>query len=109
MRKSSQSKKSKFRSSAIWKKFRKDIADDYNKIDPITQKKLRTGYNVHHMDLNPDHYENLEEDNFVPLNRETHKVLHWLYTYYKSDKYIIGRLTNYLDKMERLNDESKKK
>lgn len=99
-----QNKKSKFRSSGVWKVFRKRIALKQNSLDPITNKKLLKGYNCHHMDLNENNYTDLtNEDNFVCLNKNTHKIVHELYRYYKTDEEVLDRLKTTLDKMKKLN------
>lgn len=98
-----ESKKKKFRQTKLWKSFRNVITHKFGHKDPITDKPLRKGYSVHHMDLNPDNYDKLLEDNFVPLNALSHKFIHWLYPYYIKDKNIIMRIVEILEKMERLN------
>lgn len=72
--------------------------------DYITGNKLRKGFELHHMDLNPEHYENLDnKENFLCLNKLTHKMLHWLYNYYKNDKKVINRLVEVLERMCEIN------
>ena len=97
-----QNLKSKFRSSAVWKKWRKVIYDKDKGKDFITQKKLYKGSTTHHMDLREEHYKNLENpERFLSLNTMTHKFIHWLYTYWVKDKDIINRITKVLEDMER--------
>ena len=48
-------------------------------------------------------YENLREDWFLPCNNLTHKVIHWLWTYYKNDEEIIDRLKAEMEKMKAIN------
>jgi len=70
--------KEKVRRSREWKEFRKKLIAA-QKIDPITKKKLTTGCNVHHLDLNVNHYSDLKEENFVVLNRQSHEIIHALF------------------------------
>ena len=98
-----QTKKARFRQSKKWKDFRHEMNVLQNGKDPITNKKLYKMANVHHMDLNPDNYENLEQDHFVMVNSQTHDALHWAYKYYKDDPDFLERFKFYLDKMVELN------
>lgn len=96
-------RKRAFRQTKVWKTFRHSIISR-DKTDYITGKKLLKGAEVHHEDLNPEHYKNLDEDNFIALNKQSHKFLHWIYNYYRTDKNIIIRLTRVLEKMCDMNE-----
>ena len=99
-----QKQKKKFRNSSKWLKFRKHIANKFDNKDAISGYPLRKGWNLHHLLLENTKYEDISiEDNFVPLNKLSHKFIHWLYRYYEKDRTIIDRLTNILDKMIDLN------
>lgn len=71
--------------------------------DALTQKRLLKGWQCHHLDMSPENYDNFEEDRFVCLNKLSHSTIHFLYNYYKSDRGIIARLINILDRMIELN------
>ena len=75
---SSKEIKSKLRRSKEWKEFRKKLIST-QKIDPITKKKLTSGCNCHHLDLNSNHYSDLKEENFVVLNRQSHELIHVIF------------------------------
>lgn len=92
--------KQKFRSSAKWKKFRAYMKKKY-KVDAITGKPLRAGWQLHHLDMSDDHYEDLEEENFICLNRNTHKIIHEIFRY-DTDQYLYN-MNKYLCKMKELN------
>lgn len=92
--------KNKVRHSKEWSEHRLYIAALFDNIDPITNKKLLRGWNLHHLDLNPEHYAVLDDEHFIPLNKLTHKVLHFLYAYYRKDKSILDRFKTYLEKMK---------
>ena len=92
-----QKAKRSYRNSKEWKSFRHKMNVKQKGIDPITGGKLAKGANLHHRHVTADEeeYQNItNEEDFVMLNLMTHKVLHWVYTYYK--KY--GR--EFLDRIE---------
>lgn len=99
-----QKEKTKFRSTAKWKKFRLEMKKRQQGLCFITHKKLLKGANLHHLDLNPEHYEDIsKKDNFIFLNKSMHDVVHTLYRYYIKDKEVIYRLKYILDKMVEIN------
>ena len=95
-------RKRAFRNTKAWKSFRHEIISK-QKVDFITRKKLLSGCQVHHCDTRNENYKNLNEENFVALNSQTHKMVHWIWTYYQKDKGVIDRLKEVLDKMIELN------
>lgn len=98
-----QKTKTKFRRSSKWNKFRSYLKKK-QKVDYITNMPLLPSANCHHMDMREEHYTDLSnEDNFVMLNRRTHEMVHFLFTYYKKDHSVLLRLREILDKMEELN------
>ena len=97
--------KSEFRKSDEWREFRVKVAESFDNKDFITGKKLTKGFNVHHLHMDQDiegycDLSNVEE--FMPLNRYTHKLLHYIFTYYKKDPSVLERLKEVLDKMQML-------
>ena len=95
--------KAKFRQSKEWRVFRKKIFDKQGGKDIITGKKLYKGYNVHHLDMAAENYDQLIEENFIAVNKQTHEAIHTLFRYYKNDKDILNRIKQVLDKMVELN------
>ena len=95
--------KAKFRQSKAWKEFRKRIFDKQDGKDIITGKKLYRGYNVHHLDMSAENYDQLMEENFIAVNKTTHETIHALFRYYKNDKGILNRIKQVLDKMVEMN------
>lgn len=99
-----QKKKRSFRNSKAWKSFKHVISVKQGGLDFITKAKLRKYSALHHIDLNPANYTDLSnENNFIFLNNECHKLVHYLYTYYKKDRELIDRLKNVLDLMVEVN------
>ncbi len=95
----SQKKKRNFRQSKIWKIFRHEKNVEQNGIDPITNKKLTKGANLHHRNLAAEDYTDLtNKKDFVMLNHATHEFLHWLYRYWKTDPDILMRIENELQR-----------
>ena len=41
----------------------------------------------------------------MPLNKDTHEFLHWLYRVWRKDKKVIERLEYVLNKMEEYNND----
>ena len=74
----------------------------------ITHKKLYKWANLHHIDLDEKHYEDISnENNFVFLNKSMHDVVHALWRYYKTDKLVLKRLEEVLEMMLLTNKENK--
>lgn len=96
--------KSKFRNSEKWKNFRLEKLVEQNGKDYITQKALRKGWNLHHADLHPEHYQILEPDRFFALNTQTHDFIHWLYRYYEKDEKVLYRLKDIMERMKELTE-----
>ena len=95
--------KAKFRQSKEWKEFRKRMFEKQNGKDIITGKKLCKGYHVHHLDMSAENYDQLIEENFIAVNKQTHETIHTLFRYYRDDKDILNRIKQVLDKMVELN------
>lgn len=102
-----QKSKRNFRQSKEWKSFRKFMHKLSGGKDCITNKPLRKGYQVHHQDLDERNYNNLDPAHFICCNNLTHKVIHWLYTYYQKDPKIIDRLREELETMLKINKGAK--
>jgi hypothetical protein len=98
-----QKAKKKFRQTAEWKNFRKLMFSKSGKVDRITLKPLRKGWQLHHLLLDETRYAELDENNFVCLNNLTHKFIHWCYGYYQKDPAIIDRIRVELEKMKEIN------
>lgn len=92
-----QKEKSALRKTAEWKKLRERIFEKFEGKDAITGKKLCKRWHLHHLDLNAEHYCNIEdEENFIPLNPKTHETLHFLARY---DVEMLKRMEHYLKVM----------
>ena len=98
-----QKEKKKFRNSKVWKSFRHQMNVRDKGRDYITGSKLLKGYELHHLNLKIEDYQNLNEEHFISVNKLTHKFLHWIYIYYRKDKGVIERIVKILDKMIELN------
>lgn len=93
-----------FRKSPVWKKFRTYMKRKHYSIDTITCVPLTKTWNLHHINMSHKQYDDLSDENmFLPLNEDTHKCVHYLYSFYKKDKQVMTRLTNLLEKMYEVN------
>lgn len=99
-----QKAKRRFRASKCWKEFRDKIKEE-RKFCEITGAKLSKMWQLHHMDLNEEHYENLEPENFVCLSWNMHKCVHFLFCKSKPKEWRkrVLNLIKILKKMEKLN------
>lgn len=115
-----QDMKRKLRTTPAWRQFRIDLEDYFDGNDPITLKPLRKGWNAHHMRMSLDTYdelvfggsigeeigtsvENVYMDYFLPLNVQTHDVIHFCQRYAQTDPGFMARLTRYVEMMVTLN------
>ena len=99
-----QKAKKRFRQSAKWLKFRKYIQKKFGNKDAISGFPLRKGWNLHHISLDEGKYEDItNEDNFIPLNKQLHEVLHICYKYQSKDSGFLDRLKYFVDKMIKIN------
>lgn len=100
-----QKKKTKFRQSAKWKKFRHYKNVEQNGKCFVTGKKLLKMANLHHLDMDDSHYEDLSNpEHFVYVNKSIHEVIHTLWRYYKNDPSVMDRLLEVLERMAELNN-----
>ena len=76
------------------------MAELYDNKDAITGKPLRKGWNLHHLDMALENYQDLCEDKFIPLNKSTHEILRQVFRY----SYAIDKLVYYVQKMEEINN-----
>ena len=92
-----QKEKTKFRSTSTWKKWRIHIKKLFNNKDAITHQPLHKGFNIHHLD--EPHYNDLKDEKFIPLNKQTHDVIHWLARYDNYEE-IADLLVHYVKIMK---------
>ena len=104
-----QKAKRKFRQSKKWQDFRHQMYEQSNRVCAVTGAKLTKMWQLHHMDLNEEHYENLEPENFVCLSWNMHKVVHAIFVKSKPREWRkrVLNLIKILKKMEKLNSKPK--
>lgn len=99
--------KAQFRRTKEWKDFRDKIKKKQKK-DPITDKPLTKNYNLHHLDLDSNHYTDISnETHFIGLNNQTHDVVHFFFgdgRVKKDWRNRVEKLVEILEIMEKLND-----
>lgn len=75
-----QRKKRNFRDSKKWKDFRKTKMLEQKNLCGLSKRKLTGRWALHHLDLNPDKYEDLSDvTKFMCLNKKQHDLIHDLY------------------------------
>lgn len=94
--------KATFRRSKVWKDFRIKMKQIY-KVDCITHKPLSKRFQLHHLDLDSTHYTNLDMNNFVCTNPQSHEIIHILYSRYIKDPQSLDRLVDLIKRMAELN------
>ena len=102
-----QKEKAKIRTTPEWKRLKENVRNSQGGLDALTGKPLRKGAQLHHLDLRPENYRNLDAAKFIYLNRASHEAVHFLYTYYRKDPAIIYRLQNILYNMKEASDENR--
>ena len=103
-RSKAQAAKTKFRSSSKWIKFRRHMKAT-QKVCAVTGKPLGPTANLHHMDLDENNYENIEDESrFVFLSKTAHDTVHWLWGQGNNDwRGRLKALWKILHRMEKLN------
>lgn len=104
-----------FRTTHTWKDFRETFKYVGEKVfkngkkkpikakDPFTGNDLVKAFQLHHMDLNPEHYTDLIPEHFLACNPNTHDIIHDLYTQYCKDQSSLDRLFDIVKKMYEIN------
>lgn len=98
--------KSKIRSSNEWKKLRAQAAHKYHDKCYLTDKRLLKGWQLHHLDMSIDNYDDFTLDKFVPLNKKAHSIVHDIYRYWHKDHNVLKRLEIILNMMENYDEEA---
>lgn len=90
-----QKSKRNFRNSKAWRTFRHEMNIKQHGIDPITGAKLKGKWALHHrhVSANEEEYCDISKpEEYVACLAMTHKMLHFLYTYWKKDPLILDRI-----------------
>lgn len=92
--------KAVFRKSDKWKRFRAKCRLHTSK-DYLTGAQLARSWNLHHMDLRHEKYDDLSDmSRFLPLNSKSHDLVHYLWPVWKKDRRVLDRLREILERME---------
>ena len=98
--------KEKFRRTRDWKDFRK-LKGECG-LDELTGRKLRAGWNLHHLCLDPSRYQELEPSAFVCLNRKSHECVHFLWGKDGTNwRFRVANLVSILERMEHIQSHPK--
>lgn len=98
----------RFRNTKQWKEFRRKLIEKQKK-DAITGNPLTITANCHHCLLDYERYTELNDENFVMLNKESHDVTHFFFLKSKPREWRkrVLNLIKILKKMEKLNSKQK--
>lgn len=92
--------RSEFRKSDKWHKWKAKCRLHTSR-DFITKEPLCRNWNLHHLDLNIQRYDNIDDmKRFMPLNPKTHEIIHEIFKWYKKDHRVLDRIKKTLDLME---------
>ena len=89
-----------FRKTDAWHRWKAKCRLHTSK-DFITKEPLCRNWNLHHLDLNVQRYDNITDmKRFMPLNPKTHEVIHEVFKWYKKDHKVLDRIKKTRDLME---------
>lgn len=98
--------KIEFRNSEEWRNFRNQVAERQQYKDYITGMPLIDNWNCHHCCMINSEYKNLNFQNFIAVNKDTHKKIHELFKPgWQSNVDSNSIFYEVLQKMEELNDD----
>lgn len=112
----SEEDKNWFRRTKAWVEFRKTFENVGTKkfkngkekpikaTDFLTGNPLKKGFNLHHMRLDSRLYTDLDSEYFIPLNMQSHDVIHWIHTQRCKDPDFMKRLVELSDRMYEINE-----
>lgn len=100
-----------FRQSPEWHNFRDTMYSAFSGCDYITSAALQDNWNLHHLNVSHESYTDLSTSaNFIPLNKETHTLVHSYFDagrQYVSDNSVSGNtLQNVLERMYEINKDN---
>lgn len=100
-----------FRQSPEWHSFRDTMYSAFSGCDYITSATLQDNWNLHHLNVSHESYTDLSTSaNFIPLNKETHTLVHSYFDagrQYVSDNSVSGNtLQNVLERMYEINKDN---
>lgn len=93
-----------FRGSVAWKTLKGQIAHLQNNKCFVSGRPLTNRANLHHLDLDPEHYEYVEDaSRFVYLSADIHDAVHTLFKCPVGWKKALENLAVVLQRMDELN------
>lgn len=92
--------KAGFRMTPEWHEWKAVCKENCGGVDFITDERLKRGWELHHLDMNNSAYSRLGNiEDFLPLNKESHKCIHFLYPFFKKCK-GTGEWKEMMDRIE---------
>lgn len=93
-----------FRGSVAWKALKGQVAHLQNNKCFVSGRPLTSRANLHHLDLDPEHYEQLsDESHFVYLSSDIHDALHTLYRCPVGWRKALDNMAAVMQRMDELN------
>ncbi len=97
-------KRIQFRNSLEWKLLKRKMFQSQDGKCAISGRKLTTHASLHHLDLDPEHYEYVEDaSRFVYLSADIHDAVHTLFKCPVGWKKALENLAVVLQRMDELN------
>ena len=76
----------------------------YYGMDLISCEPLERSWNLHHINMSHKKYDDLSDEGmFIPLNKDMHQCVHYMYNFYKKDKSVADRFVHLLEQMYNVN------
>lgn len=97
-------KRIQFRGSLEWKLLKRKMFQSQDGKCAVSGRKLTAHAPLHHLDLDPEHYEQLsDESHFVYLSSDIHDALHTLYRCPVGWKKALDNMAAVMQRMDELN------
>lgn len=93
-----------FRGSVAWKALKGQVAHLQNNKCFVSGRPLTNRANLHHLDLDLDHYEQIDDiSRFVYLSADIHDAVHTLYKCPVGWRKALGNMAAVMQRMDELN------
>lgn len=72
------------RKSVEWKELKELVFNRQDGKDALTGKPLKRGWALHHLNINPDFYDDLDPSHFIAVTPTSHQLIHTLFDNYQT-------------------------
>lgn len=92
------------RGSAAWRFLKSRLLQAQNNRCFVSGRKLASRPTLHHLDIDPDHYDRLsDESNFICVSADVHDALHMLYRCPIGWRKAMENMASVFQRMDELN------